>query len=226
MGDETLENVAFVAGMVSTILFSLVYFPQMMLNYNRQSTTGLSPTSLIIKLLGGAFLLVNAYWVSEPVPVICYGLFGFSMYSILIGQIGYYGKQPTLYLWLAFPLVPYVLVTLYPETQALTNSIKPLTQIGSHLTQMRVFYQRKTCDGVSLDSQHINLLGAALGYFMCLILTPKNTSTWFLYYNSFFQASTFYAAVLYYDGLPVFLRSSKLTSWLAHKTGSTGSLRL
>lgn len=217
MQSETLENIAWSAGMLSTILFSFVYFPQMALNYSRQSTTGLSATSLIIKLLGGAFLLVNAYWVSEPGPVICYGLFGFSMYSILIGQIGYYNNQPQLYLWFLFPLVPLVLITVYPETQALTNSIKPLTQIGSHLTQLRVFFQRKTCDGVSLDSQHINLLGASLGYFMCLVLTPKNTSTWFLYYNSFFQASTFYAVVIYYDGLTVFLRSSKLTAWLASK---------
>mmetsp|Transcript_27846 Transcript_27846/g.54844 ORF Transcript_27846/g.54844 Transcript_27846/m.54844 type:complete len:229 (+) Transcript_27846:39-725(+) len=213
------EMLAYALGMTSTVLFSLVYFPQMALNYSRKHTDGFSETSMIIKLVGGAFLLVNASFVGEPFPVIAYGLFGLSMYSILLGQIAYYNKRYFLFGWIfLFPLLPLAMAVLFPESMTVTNSFKPLTQIGSHLAQLKMVWDKQTASGVALTSQHINWIGAWFGLYMCYVLQPKNTSTWFLYYNSVFQAGSFYAAVFWFDGTDKFLRGSILTSFLAKKS--------
>lgn len=205
-------------GMLATILFSFVYFPQLILNYRRKGTDGFSENSMIIKLVGGAYLLVNATYAGEPVPVICYGLFGLSMYCLLLGQIAFYNSKNTIWLWIfLFPIVPVFTTLMFPLTAPITNSFKPFTQIFSHVAQLQVIWSKKTASGVALTSQHLNWIGAWSGLYMCLVLQPKNTSTWFLYYNSVFQAGSFYLAVLYFDGYRAFLRGSVLTSWAAPK---------
>jgi len=205
-------------GMIATCLFSFVYFPQMLLNYKRKHTEGFSETSMIIKLIGGAYLLVNAAYAGEPSPVVCYGLFGFAMYSVLLGQIGYYNKRYHLLLWIfLFPVVPFLTTVMFPWTTPITNSFKPFTQIFSHVAQLLLVWKKKTASGVALTSQHLNWIGAWAGLYMCLVLKPNNTSTYFLYYNSVFQAGSFYAAVLFFDGTRAFLRASAITSWLVAK---------
>ena len=67
------EQLAISTGMLATTLFSLVYVPQLYLNMKRQSTEGFSQASMVIKLVGGSFLLVNSIQAGEATPVVLYG---------------------------------------------------------------------------------------------------------------------------------------------------------
>eukprot|EP00475_Leptophrys_vorax_P041244 TRINITY_DN777_c0_g1_i2.p1 TRINITY_DN777_c0_g1~~TRINITY_DN777_c0_g1_i2.p1 ORF type:complete len:105 (-),score=26.27 TRINITY_DN777_c0_g1_i2:63-377(-) len=55
------RQTAMLLGHFATICFTLQYIPQAIKNYRRQSVKGFSTTGIIIKLVGAAFLAVNAY---------------------------------------------------------------------------------------------------------------------------------------------------------------------
>ncbi len=52
------EHLAIQFGLLSTLLFSVVYLPQLWLNYRRKNTDGFSESSMSIKLMGASFLSV------------------------------------------------------------------------------------------------------------------------------------------------------------------------
>lgn len=210
MGDLTLADSM---GFLATFLFSIVYFPQMVLNFKRKDTTGFSAKSMIIKLIGGAFLGVNAHYSGERLPVVLYGCIGLFQYSLLLAQIGIYNDKKYLFLWFLFPLIPYSL-TFIPGTVAITNTFKPITQITSHVTQLLEFWKLQSTEGYSLTSQHYNWIGGWAGMYMCYVNSPPSTSTWFLYINSLIQAGTVFLAVIYFDGVHKFMLKSAFTSWL------------
>ena len=70
----------------------------------------------------------------------------------------------------------------------------------SHLPQLKVCYQLKTTSGVSLASQHLNLIGGICGLYNFIILPPENTTTYVIYCFSILQALTLYGMAWYYDG--------------------------
>merc|ERR1719273_440567 len=96
-------------------------------------------------------------------------------------------------------MVPYTLGIFAPITIPLTNSIKPGAQIFSHIAQLYECYHIQTAKGVSLQTQHLNMVGGVSGMIMCLLIPPKSVMTYFLYINSMFQAVSLYAMAIHYD---------------------------
>eukprot|EP01114_Cavostelium_apophysatum_P015047 TRINITY_DN4027_c0_g1_i3.p1 TRINITY_DN4027_c0_g1~~TRINITY_DN4027_c0_g1_i3.p1 ORF type:complete len:247 (-),score=42.78 TRINITY_DN4027_c0_g1_i3:227-967(-) len=208
-------------GFLSTICFTLQYLPQIFLNFSRKSVKGFSAIGIIIKHVGASFLFVNSLWSGEVLAVVLYGLFNVVQHSMFMFQFAYYPhledgpnneevkivrtpsqekafKEKYL-LWLMFPAVPAVLAAIAPSTMKLTNSVKPITQVLSHLPQLRVCYELKTTNGVSLTSQHLNMIGGICGLYMCWIVPPVSWSTYIIYFNSILQAGSLYAMAFYYD---------------------------
>eukprot|EP01084_Bolivina_argentea_P249077 416816_1 len=186
-------------GMTATFCFTLQYAPQAIQNFQRKSTKGFSSTGIIIKLVGAAFLMINAYLTGETTSVVLYGVFNVIQHSIFMYQFAIYKKDYKFLVWLLFPFIPYLLGLLSPSTIPLTNSIKPGAQIFSHIPQLYVCYQLKTASGVSLKTQHLNMIGGLAGMIMCIIIEPKSTMTYFLYINSMFQAISLYIVAIIYD---------------------------
>ena len=77
------------------------------------------------------------------------------------------------YGWLLFPLLPYVMGSVMPWSIALTNTIKPGAQVLSHIPQLYLCWQKKTTSGVSLPTQHLNVIGGLSGLMMCFLVPPK-----------------------------------------------------
>jgi len=102
--------------------------------------------------------------------------------------------------WLFFPILPIFMGFYFPSTIYLTNSIKPVTQVISHLPQLKVCWQLKTTNGVSLTSQHLNLVGGIAGLYLCIVIPPVHSTTYLIYLNSILQALSLYALAIYYDG--------------------------
>mmetsp|Transcript_75650 Transcript_75650/g.67863 ORF Transcript_75650/g.67863 Transcript_75650/m.67863 type:complete len:241 (+) Transcript_75650:96-818(+) len=186
-------------GMLATFCFTLQYAPQAIKNFQRQSTEGFSSTGIIIKLVGAAFLMINAYLTGETASVVLYGVFNVVQHSIFMFQFASYKQDYKFLIWLAFPLIPYFMGQLLPSTIPLTNMIKPGAQVFSHIPQLYVCYQKKTAGGVSLKTQHLNMIGGVAGLIMCIIIEPKSKMTYFLYINSMFQAITLYFVAIVYD---------------------------
>eukprot|EP00484_Ammonia_sp_Unknown_P018325 CAMPEP_0197036060 /NCGR_PEP_ID=MMETSP1384-20130603/13673_1 /TAXON_ID=29189 /ORGANISM="Ammonia sp." /LENGTH=243 /DNA_ID=CAMNT_0042466189 /DNA_START=115 /DNA_END=846 /DNA_ORIENTATION=- len=186
-------------GMLATFCFTLQYAPQAIQNFQRKSTHGFSSTGIIIKLVGAAFLMVNAYLTGETTSVVLYGVFNVIQHSIFMWQFSIYQHDYKFLLWLLFPMIPYMLGNVMPSTIALTNSIKPGAQIFSHIPQLWVCYNLKTAQGVSLKTQHLNMIGGVAGLIMCFIIEPKSIMTYFLYINSMFQAISLYLVAIVYD---------------------------
>jgi len=144
------------------------YIPQAQLNYQRKSIKGFNTTGIIIKLFGACFLTVNAFLIGESLPVICYGLFNVIQHSLFMVQFYLYetnGLNVYYLLWLLFPLVPATLGIAWPESMTVTNGIKPLAQILSHLPQLLECARLRTTQGVSLASQHLNFVGGLTGVY-------------------------------------------------------------
>jgi len=201
--------------------------PQIFLNFRRKSVRGFSTLGIIIKHVGASFLFINALFTGENVAVVLYGLCNVVQHSIFMFQFAVYPSKsdhsrnsgsedldvtisiPTpekslkekYLLWLLFPLIPVALGVWFPATMIVTNSIKPITQILSHLPQLRVCYELKTTSGVSLTSQHLNFVGGIAGLYMCLIIPPVYWTTYLIYVNSILQAVTLYIMAFYYDGI-------------------------
>jgi len=196
---ETHLLIAKYFGIFSSICFALQYLPQTYLNFQRKSVKGFSTLGIIIKLFGASFLLVNSYLNGETFPVIFYGLINVIQHSIFILQFFFYTSESNYLQWLLFPAIPYLIGKFFPESLPFTNTIKPITQILSHLPQLKVCYDIKTTSGVSMLSQHFNIIGGILGVYMCFVIPPVSAMTYLIYFNSIFQAVSLYALAIYYD---------------------------
>eukprot|EP01112_Ceratiomyxa_fruticulosa_P016234 TRINITY_DN4870_c1_g1_i1.p1 TRINITY_DN4870_c1_g1~~TRINITY_DN4870_c1_g1_i1.p1 ORF type:complete len:228 (-),score=14.54 TRINITY_DN4870_c1_g1_i1:71-754(-) len=214
---------AIIAGYLSTACFTFQYLPQAWLNFKRKSVRGFSTSGIIIKHIGASFLFVNSWLNGENYPVILYGLLNVCQHSGFLAQFSIYpsedkvgskdskdskdikaenhdpmqGREKFLW-WLIFPLLPYVLGIYLPDSITFTNYVKPITQIMSHIPQLKVCYDLKSTSGVAMLSQHLNLIGGLFGLYMCIINPPKTPTTYLIYLNSCFQALSLYAMALYY----------------------------
>eukprot|EP00475_Leptophrys_vorax_P041245 TRINITY_DN777_c0_g1_i3.p1 TRINITY_DN777_c0_g1~~TRINITY_DN777_c0_g1_i3.p1 ORF type:complete len:274 (-),score=51.87 TRINITY_DN777_c0_g1_i3:1066-1887(-) len=157
------RQTAMLLGHFATICFTLQYIPQAIKNYRRQSVKGFSTTGIIIKLVGAAFLAVNAYILGESAPVVLYGVFNIIQHSIFVVQFALYTKHLSFLPWILFPTIPYVLGTSFPATMPFTNSIKPVAQVLSHFPQLWLCVNLKSISGVSMLTQHLNILGGVSG---------------------------------------------------------------
>jgi len=211
-------------------LLSFRYLPQIALNFSRKSVRGFSATGIIIKHVGASFLFVNSLFIGEVLAVVLYGLCNVVQHSMFMCQFSIYSNveftpldelriqkssgngeyihteksfKEKYLLWLLFPLLPVFLGLIFPSSMYITNSIKPITQVLSHLPQLNVCYQLKTTSGVSLTSQHLNIIGGFAGLYMCSIIPPVSWATYLIYANSVLQALSLYAMAGYYDGFCV-----------------------
>jgi len=211
--EEGSQRMANALGIFASFAFLLQYVPQMYLNYKRKSVRGFSTTGIIIKLVGASFLLMNSYMTGELLAVVLYGLTNVFQHSVFMIQFSMYSSdsvsadhnhsviagQRAYLVWLLFPVAPFILASIAPETIAATNLIKPITQVLSHLPQLQLCYRLKSTQGVSLLSQHLNFLGGFTGVAMCLISKPQFVTTYFIYLFSVLQAISIYGMALWYD---------------------------
>ena len=81
-----MEAVASLAGALASLCFTVQYFPQAMLNFQRRSTKGFSQLSVAVKLCGAAFLLANAVIVGEAAALVVYGVLNVTQHLVFVGQ--------------------------------------------------------------------------------------------------------------------------------------------
>jgi len=110
---------------------------------------------------------------------------------------------------LGFPLLPLFLGLYLPATMVATNSMKPITQVISHVPQLVECVKLKTTRGVSLTSHHLNFIGGVLGLYMCWEIPPVASTTYLIYSNSIFQALSIYSLAIYYGEFDLFPLLSK-----------------
>ena len=72
--------------------------------------------------------------------------------------------------------------------------MKPAAQVASHVPLLLEVY-RSGPQGVSLATQHLNVVGALLGFVMLWVLPPVSSAVWLIYLNSLLQALTMYGLV-------------------------------
>eukprot|EP00007_Cunea_sp_BSH-02190019_P000675 CAMPEP_0174243174 /NCGR_PEP_ID=MMETSP0417-20130205/30652_1 /TAXON_ID=242541 /ORGANISM="Mayorella sp, Strain BSH-02190019" /LENGTH=488 /DNA_ID=CAMNT_0015322645 /DNA_START=214 /DNA_END=1676 /DNA_ORIENTATION=- len=212
-------------GALAGLCFTVQYIPQTLHNYRRHSVRGFSATSIIIKFVGATFMTVNTYVLQETWAVVLYGLFNVCQHAIFLLQFEWYANDDELsssldrkparnrflssiLYWLMFPMLPIWLAIYFPGSVVWTSSIKPLCQVLSHLPQLKACYDIRSTKGVSLVTQHLNILGGLLGLVMCFLIPPKVSTTTLLYVFSFLQALSIYVMAIYYDGISHFFGRS------------------
>ncbi|EFC48980.1 predicted protein, partial [Naegleria gruberi] len=161
-----LTSLASISGYMATFCFTVQYLPQAYLNYKRKSVKGFSTTGILLKLIGSAYLGVNSYLMGEALSVVLYGAFNIAQHIIFMIQFTVFTNRRIFLLCIFIPIVPLFCGVSYPETIPYTNLIKPISQIISHIPQLLVTWEARSTEGVSLASQHLNLLGGIAGIFM------------------------------------------------------------
>ena len=204
--NETTVMIAHGFGLLASTAFILQYLPQAVFNYRRKSVRGFSSDSIVFKYIGACFLFVNCVLIREKFPVTFYGFFNVLQHAIFLVQFTIYQQPMRLrfFLWICFPVVPFLLGSLLPASLPFTNAIKPLCQVISHVPQLRVCVEQKTTAGLSLMTQHLNMFGGIAGLIMCALSAPASSLTYFLYINSILQAVSLYWLAIRYDGISVF----------------------
>mmetsp|Transcript_5196 Transcript_5196/g.5658 ORF Transcript_5196/g.5658 Transcript_5196/m.5658 type:complete len:220 (+) Transcript_5196:20-679(+) len=205
---EGLSSMAYFAGIFASFCFTVQYIPQAWHNYKRQSVRGFSAIGIIIKLIGAAFLFSNTFIQGETVAVVMYGLFNVTQHLVFMVQFSSYGSgdipgDKRFLWWLLFPLVPLLCGIYYPDSIHFTNYFKPIAQVLSHLPQLYECYRIKTTSGVSLTTQHLNVVGGLAGLFMCYIIPPKASTTYLIYSNSILQALSIYMLAAFFGELTI-----------------------
>lgn len=196
-----------IAGYLATISFAIQYIPQAYLNYKRKSVKGYSPIGVTIKLIGASFLAINSILLKEMIPICLYGILNVSQHLFFMIQFAIYDNDRRYYSFFLLPIFAFLLGTLLPSSIPYTNSLKPISQFLSHLPQLYLSYKKKTTEGVSLTTQHLNMIGGVCGLFMYSIVEAKTYSTVLMYWSSLFQAISLYIFAIYFDGWMSFLVS-------------------
>jgi len=203
---------ALISGYLAAFLFTFQYIPQTILNFKRKSISGLSTTGIIVKLIGASFLTVNSYLIEEALPTILYGFLNVLQMFIFMYQFAAYTGKRHYYFWMLFPIIPIVIGEFYPASIYYTNSIKPISQIFSHIPQLIVSYEKKSTYGFSLLGQHLNFIGGVLGIYMFIMIPPVSKYTVLVYCFSLLQATSMYLFAAYYDGVNRFFDESETAS--------------
>ena len=185
-------------GNIASILFVVVYVPQFRLNFKRKSVEGFSLPSVILKYLGNAFLFVNSTFHGSAIPILLYGGLSLIIQFGFLIQFYQYKNDLLALFFTAIPIIPYFINIAFPSLVTLTDSIKPITQILSLGAQVVKCVKLKTTFGISIFGQHMNVLGAFLGFIMCIVIGPMPLSTWLIYINSLLQGISFYVLALMY----------------------------
>lgn len=100
-----------------------------------------------------------------------------------------------------FPVVPFLLAYLFPESMQFTNIIKPAAQIVSLIPQIVESARSRTTRGISMLSQHLNAVGGIFGIVMCIITPPVSMTTYIIYLNSLIQSLAIYFLAFFFGEL-------------------------
>lgn len=190
--------IAYWLGNIASFSFFIVYVPQFILNFRRKSCRGFSLQSIAIKLFGSAFLFVNSIFNHSPFPVFLYGFLTTSQHIAFLFQFWLYGGSYFPLFLSLLPALPFLICTQTPSLLPLTDFVKPISQIGSHISQLWQCLKLRSTRGVSLFGQHLNFAGGLMGCAMCALLNEQSVKTWMLYVNSVMQAVTMYAVAVWY----------------------------
>eukprot|EP01130_Rhizamoeba_saxonica_P001381 TRINITY_DN11241_c0_g1_i1.p1 TRINITY_DN11241_c0_g1~~TRINITY_DN11241_c0_g1_i1.p1 ORF type:complete len:240 (+),score=30.98 TRINITY_DN11241_c0_g1_i1:50-721(+) len=190
-------------GYIASMCFILQYVPQAVLNYQRKNVEGFNRYSIVIKLIGAAFLCVDTILLQESNSVIFYGVFNVLQNVVFMVQFSIYpgtgtGPQRIYLLWILFPIVPYILGITLPATIITTSSLKPFSQIISHGSQLKESIELRSTKGLSLPTQHLNIVGGISGLIMCYYIPPISFWTYVIYINSVLEALTVYMLTYLY----------------------------
>ena len=185
-------------GNIASILFVSVYVPQFRLNYKRKSVEGFSLSSVVLKYSGNAFLFVNSIFQKAAIPILLYGGLSLVIQFGFLIQFYQYKSDILALLYTTIPMIPYFINIAVPSLVPITDSIKPITQVLSLVAQVVKCIKLKTTVGVSIFGQHLNVIGAFLGFIMCILIGPMPLSTWLIYINSLIQGTTLYVLAMCY----------------------------
>ena len=196
-------------GNFATICFFIVYLPQFILNQKRKSVTGFSLQSTIIKLIGSSFLCVNSLFNGSGLPVFLYGFLNTIQHCVFLIQFWFFSSHKKSLYYFIIPIIPYILIFIYPDSYHYTDLIKPTCQILSHIPQMLQCMKLNSTLGISMLGQHLNFLGMIFGCIMCYLQKVKSFKIWVLYLNSGFQSVSLYFLAIYYNEFRLIDSSNK-----------------
>ena len=80
------QLLALAMGYLASICFTIQYFPQARLNFQKKSVYGFSSGGIIIKLIGACFLASNSFYTDQSPSVIAYGFLNVFQHQIFMAQ--------------------------------------------------------------------------------------------------------------------------------------------
>ena len=186
---------------MASICFFIVYIPQFVLNYRRKSVDGFSKSSVILKLIGSAFLCVNSLFNGSQFPIFLYGFLNTIEHSLFLLQFATYGKQYYSLIYILIPVIPFLICKFLPFLIPYTDLIKPITQFVGHIPQLIICIKRGSTKGISIIGEHLHYVGSVFGFLMLLMTRNFSISRWILYGNTLLQALSIYIVASFYGEL-------------------------
>lgn len=189
-GASSYDDLACWAGNIAAVSFFIVQVPQILLNYRRRSTTGFSSLSVIIRVIGGSFMVSIGFVRHISFPLLFAGILNLLENLVFTIQFALYRQNKWYYLGFAIPVPAVLLTTLVPSSIKFTRWINPATQVICYLPYIWVIIESGTTKGISLLGQHLNMFGGVLGMLMCAISCRCDEIGWLYYLFSLIQAGS------------------------------------
>jgi uncharacterized protein with PQ loop repeat len=198
-------------GNFSALVYFIAQVPQIILNFRRKTTKGLSPNFVVIRLFGLSFFTVNAIIQSSAASLIALGALLTFAYIILLVQYCYYEYNPCYYGFLTFIIIPIFVSLVFPSTIPVTNYINSISQVACYIPFISECIHLETTKGISLFGQHIKFLGSVMGLFMCATTCGCDTPGWLMHIISMGQACITYIVAIHYNEMRFFDSPLKAT---------------
>ena len=205
----SFEDFADVIGIISSIIFFLINFPQIFLNYRRKSTEGFSWIAILLRNLGTSFHVMIGIVTKIPFPLFLSGILNLVQIYILILQFIKYRNDIKYALGYLLTIPAIILTLSYPKSVNITQWIIPFGQIICYIPIVLECIKVGSTRGVSLLSMHLNFIGGQFGVFMCSVNGECSTIGWLYYIISVLQYIAVYLIAFGYSEYRILDNQSK-----------------
>ncbi|OHS99149.1 PQ loop repeat family protein [Tritrichomonas foetus] len=204
-GFSTIYDLSCWLGNLSALTYFLLNFPQLYMNFRRRSTRGFSSLFVLLRLFSISFHLANNTVLRAQFPVLLSGFLLLLTTILYVLQIAFYCENNRLFLlWLIMPFVIFYISFSFPHTIVFTQWIMPSVSLISYIPLVAACFQSGTTYGISVFSQHLNLLGSIFGILMCLVGQMCSNSGLSFYLIGVSQALIVYTAAAYFGEMRFF----------------------
>lgn len=185
--ERSYDGFACWIGNVAAIVTFLQNIPQIILNLKRKSVKGFSSLSVIIRIFGTSFLMINEIIKKTSFSILLSAILLLIEYVIYIIQFIMYTSNKYYILSFLIPIPCICLSCFWKASITVTQYFPAICSILNYIPFVATVLQAHTTIGISMISQILNYSSGIFGLLQCSIECGCDTISWLFFVISIIQ---------------------------------------